>query len=342
MGLATATGKPAEIRQEVLEALRKCAQSDQAGWYSVTRCAAGFRVSGIHIIGLAPAVVEKVWGFAGERLGRVVAPYSDLFLRPPGQWTRRFGRLSETFDVDEFKETPIWKNVFMPARLEHQLRLYAVHGENFLGYLGALRGVAEPDFSPGDQRRTDALRDWLVNLLGAAEVLERAGLPSEPAFLIVTPGGKVEHATVSARGWLARDGFLTALALAVREWDRLAPIEAPDVLERAEARLTRLDLGGGVRYLVQLRPVPSPMWPSRQSEQLSAAQRDVAGYAAAGATVSEIATALGRSESTVKSHLREAYRRLGVSSRVELARALEDEPTIAPPLSEASRRILPK
>ena len=55
---------------------------------------------------------------------------------------------------------------------------------------------------------------------------------------------------------------------------------------------------------------------------LTERQREVSEYAAAGATVPEIATTLALSRNTVRTHLKAAYRELGVSNRVELARAV--------------------
>ncbi|MCA9548625.1 MAG: hypothetical protein KC933_01235 [Myxococcales bacterium] len=56
---------------------------------------------------------------------------------------------------------------------------------------------------------------------------------------------------------------------------------------------------------------------------LTPTQRVVAEYAAAGATVQEIARSVESAPDTVRTHLKEVYRRLEVASRVELARALE-------------------
>jgi DNA-binding CsgD family transcriptional regulator len=56
---------------------------------------------------------------------------------------------------------------------------------------------------------------------------------------------------------------------------------------------------------------------------LSERQLDVCLAAARGHTVAQIARALFVSENTVKSHLKRAYAMLGVSSRLELARALK-------------------
>ena len=56
---------------------------------------------------------------------------------------------------------------------------------------------------------------------------------------------------------------------------------------------------------------------------LNGRRRVVAEYAAAGATAREIANALELSYHTVRAYLRDVYRQLGVSNRVELANALE-------------------
>lgn len=98
-------------------------------------------------------------------------------------------------------------------------------------------------------------------------------------------------------------------------------------LERRHVAVSRLDTEGGVRYLLRIGlPAPLTMAPD---SSLSGAQREVAQLAAAGATVSEIARALQRSVGTVRTHLAEVYRRLGVSNRIELTRALDDFPVIS-------------
>jgi len=58
-------------------------------------------------------------------------------------------------------------------------------------------------------------------------------------------------------------------------------------------------------------------------QRLTPRQREVSELAARGATAQEIASHLGRSLHTVRSHLKATYRALGVSNRVELAHALE-------------------
>ena len=61
----------------------------------------------------------------------------------------------------------------------------------------------------------------------------------------------------------------------------------------------------------------------RAAQRLTARQLEVASHAADGATCSEIAKSLRISVYTVRQHLKDAYRRLEVSNRVQLRRALK-------------------
>lgn len=82
-------------------------------------------------------------------------------------------------------------------------------------------------------------------------------------------------------------------------------------------RLAQLDQpGASPRVLVLQLPR------SRPQVTLTPRQREVSEYAIAGATATEIARHLGVSFHTVRTHLRAAYRELGVSNRIELLRVL--------------------
>ena len=58
---------------------------------------------------------------------------------------------------------------------------------------------------------------------------------------------------------------------------------------------------------------------------LTARERDIARFAAAGASNREIATRLELSIRTVENHLQRAYEKLGVTSRAELSTALSSD-----------------
>lgn len=90
--------------------------------------------------------------------------------------------------------------------------------------------------------------------------------------------------------------------------------------EGLQLRARRFD-GPVPTYLVDVGPrVPLQLG---ADADLTPTQRQVAEYAAVGATVAEIARSLESAQETVRTHLREVYRRLDVANRVELARALE-------------------
>jgi DNA-binding CsgD family transcriptional regulator len=94
-------------------------------------------------------------------------------------------------------------------------------------------------------------------------------------------------------------------------------------------KLSRLSGGDRVCYLARIK---AGIAVARSEEAvLSPVQREVARLAARGATVAEIAQSIGRGSETVRSHLSAAYRRLGVSTRVDLARALASVPRAAAP-----------
>lgn len=115
-----------------------------------------------------------------------------------------------------------------------------------------------------------------------------------------------------------------------RRWLDHAPGRAAAVTAQADrgilggARVRRVPaaLVPGVEAILLVEPLPSPVVPAMSL--LSPTQRRIAGYAAAGATLSEAATAAGMAVETARSHLRSVYRRLDVASRVELAETLRD------------------
>ena len=117
-----------------------------------------------------------------------------------------------------------------------------------------------------------------------------------------------------------RDARIAALDAALQAY---AGAGAVADLARVRARLR--DLGERRRVTADratgdaAAPAPAAGW-----DALTEAQRAVAALAAAGLTNRQVAERLHLSPNTVGSHLREAYNKLGVHSRVELMRAHQD------------------
>lgn len=77
-----------------------------------------------------------------------------------------------------------------------------------------------------------------------------------------------------------------------------------------------------VRSIISVEGVGLATGDASIGSQMTPRQAEVSEYAASGATVHEIATHLGISIETVRSHLKAVYRNFGIANRVELARAL--------------------
>jgi DNA-binding CsgD family transcriptional regulator len=94
--------------------------------------------------------------------------------------------------------------------------------------------------------------------------------------------------------------------------------------EPGGSRGPRITLGGlaGRRAFVVSFPVAPP---SDALAALSAGQREVASLVLAGRSTREIAASRSTSERTVANQLAAIYRKLGVSSRAELAARLRSE-----------------
>lgn len=125
---------------------------------------------------------------------------------------------------------------------------------------------------------------------------------------------------------LGRDTDATASLTAQPELQSMLSLLAnearvPAVLLRGESQMIARPLEGlAASWLVELSPTRSVRL--SVDAALTPTQRTIAEYAVVGATVEEIAVTLSSGKETVRSHLREIYRRLEVANRVELVRAL--------------------
>ena len=151
-------------------------------------------------------------------------------------------------------------------------------------------------------------------------------LPSDEASLfLLTPDGELtstsrgdalgpfDTRTVARRvrselGTRPRCDFtLTHLGLQVTAWHMVAQGKGMDSVLVAVARV--------------------PGW--QRETDLTSRQLEIAQHAALGATVGEIGVELRISPHTVRTHLRDIYRRLGISSRVELANLVHGQAALA-------------
>lgn len=312
--LRTVEGSTADqIRGRALDLLNRATGNDVAFSLDMRPSPEGYRFANV--------TVRHPAGFLGSPMvldGKPCPPHLTWDpVRPPRTEVERFVGITAHGLLRSEAARWMWRNIYEPVGVTDQARTLLYHDRRFVGFVGLLaRG---PTFSVSQLRRLNGLHDALTAAFVAAQHVERP--LTGPAYVVLCVGGTIEHACERSARWLD-DDRRAWLVSCIRALDQgLDP--GPSMLHGVRARFVRLYGASGARYLASLEAVP----PLREdaSARLSGRQREIAEYAAVGATKIEIGVTLGLSPQTVAWHLKEVYRRLGVSTRVELADALREE-----------------
>lgn len=232
---------------------------------------------------------------------------------PDPRWIGRFVMLGSIETSEALASTRHYSRCWEPIGLHDQLRMMLYFRGEHVGWVGAGRARGEPRFQRNDARMLRALGPAITDALVHAHVTARAGDAEAGCDLVLDARGHVELASPHAAPLL--ELYRAQISHWVRAADRGDDI--PRVIAGQRVRWSRLLGARGVRYLVHLEPIDavrlSPTF------ELSKTQRRVAELAANGATVSEIAEAMGVAPTTVRTHLRAVYETLHIGSRAELA-----------------------
>lgn len=305
----------AETRRQVLRVVEDLGEAEASLWYLMSEVEGIPTLTDFEADNLSAHQESIGCGMREQQIGWATGDPR----RPPLGWTRSFVSLEAMFPRGgsrSFRESGVYRHVLRPARINDQMRLLVYAGERFVGWLGGLRFDGSPGFQRADARRLQPVKEALATGIVRADALERAERLEEACDLLVRPGGKIDFASAAGRRWLARPDRRRLVRAWARKLERGAG--TPRHLGGWPLRWSRLYDGSRVRYLLHLQP-PSPILVA-PLDRLTEAQREVAELAASGATTREIARLTGRAYETVRTHLREAYRQLGVSTRAELAR----------------------
>jgi len=189
---------------------------------------------------------------------------------------------------------------------------------------GSQRGVIAlfrqgRDFNERDRRALSALVPHLTALIRNARARRRlvdlAAITdatdndeSARGYILLSGGLEVEHASLGARRILSSwfDQPVSRLPSLLEEWLLSVERRKPLSLER-----------NGTRLMVEA-PTPHALLLTEErvvATTLTAREREVLGWIAAGKSTKEIAGALWISPATVSKHLHHIYRKLGVTSR---------------------------
>lgn len=168
----------------------------------------------------------------------------------------------------------------------------------------------------GLSRSWRAMLGDLTPRLGRMLDATRVPLPKVSGPLALDGAGRILAADGDTAAWLSREGRAERLPTVLSVGRSGTQVSAP--LDGARIRLRAAHGSLGDAWLGTLA-APAPLERAVDA-LLTRTQRSVAEYAAVGATCAEIATTLGIRVETVRTHVRDIYARLGISTRAELAR----------------------
>ncbi|MGM0577801.1 MAG: helix-turn-helix transcriptional regulator [Myxococcota bacterium] len=307
---------PAGIRHRVLETVRSQADADAAALLRVVEVGDDLYCAAVDGSGASDLCSR----FSSE-VDRPLAAIPGLDLHnPPTAVCRSLSRLRCVGDRAGRPCLPPVGAVADAASDVAHLLLY--HGRDLVGWLLLARRAGRERFTARELNGAPPPVSAMAAAVDQAFRVEPRPFDGAEAPVILTPRGEVEYASAVARPWLtpARREAVARVLSVVRE---PVPGEQLYVTEGVRIALRELEWNGRAAFLGLLEVAAPPR--VRPDAALSSTQRTVARYAAAGATTPEIARSMGRSVETIRSHMKEIYRRLGVTSRLELVRCLGDE-----------------
>ncbi|RAL22414.1 hypothetical protein DL240_11240 [Lujinxingia litoralis] len=189
--------------------------------------------------------------------------------------------------------------------------LVVYSGARFVGWIGLWRLAPRSPFSPTAIHQVSPLVPTLQDILIRAHRAELEDDTQSTIYVLMSPDGELLHASPSAQPWYLSEYREELYKLT------LNPTDAPRYFAGMSAVVTPMHgLGCPRAYLITLDPANYPRIVPELV--LTPTQIEVARHATSGATVDEIARLLDRSPHTIKTHLKHIYRRLDISTRVEL------------------------
>ena len=313
---------PATMRRHVLSELMADTGSDFGGFFSYARHRERWRCADVTCLG-------------DERLCQAFLALRGL-VEPMAGWSPELPTLA---NMQSFSSFYIGSD---PERGRQLLGDEALHlsdcahaclyrERRFVGLCIMARRSGDT-YSRGELGLLDERLPELAERFDAANA--RESLQERRGRLLIHPSGRVELFGHRARVWLSEERR-QRLCGYVAEQVRVGSSEAtpPSLfLDGCLVELQRLSgPEGRVGYLAIIQRAPRPRlhpW-----ALLTPRQREVAMYAASGATANEIARTMTIQPSTVRDHIKEIYRRLGIGSRVELSLLLRKQPPSEPDAS---------
>ena len=294
---------PAEIRRRVVDIVQKTINSDAALF-----CRYSLNEEGDYFTSFEAVGNDKLTEAIGRHLEQKGNATCWDPRYPPKDSDQRFSVTSSGAETD--------CDIYREIEDHDKATALLYDGPYFLGWLAVLRN-GDVGFSEEELERLNGLVGPATRVLATAEEREVELYDSKPARILINPQTHdVECATGNAYEWL-NERRKERLISEIDKLDMAGSFPNKLTVDGFVVRVTRMSGNLGERLLATVEYAPAPE--KRPDAALTPRQREVAGYAAAGATNREIAETLGITPDTVGDHLSEAYNRLGVANRVELA-----------------------
>jgi len=247
-------------------------------------------------------------------------------------------RISDAVSLGRFKNSGLYRDYFRHYGVTRLAAVYVPLGRGTHLSLGVSRGGR--DFNDREMETLALLRPHIAEAFlrwQRIETTERLFSAAEDALVhlgrglvVIASDGTVEHATPSAARWLSGACGLTAdtgkvassglLSLARRAAEGAIVLRGPS----GSTTVRRLPRAGQVVLLIE-GPRHAKALPDLRKLGLTPREAEILAWVGEGRTNIELAAILGVAQSTVKKHLENIYRKLGVENRmsaVQLTSAL--------------------
>lgn len=302
---------PREVQRALLRDLLETTHGDVASIYTIVRRdnEPVLRVFGVMVIGNHPPLEQTLRSFEGLPVGPV-AILSSL-------------TSASHFEVQHREDMPdaMVQQVWAPHGVHSCVGINLLDDDgHHVAWIGAFRLGASPLYPRQVPSHLDARIAPYRDLLIAAHRFEST-VPNAASFVLDQAGGVV-LSTPEAERWLEIPGFRDGLMRDLAELQHEAGDHRKTHFRTAALSITCVEGRVGRAYLVSVTPQPHTRLPVVCT--LSRVQRSIVELAALGLTISEIAEQLGRSQDTVRFHLKAVYNLLGIASRAELALAMSE------------------
>lgn len=255
-------------------------------------------------------------------------------------------RLSDGARGRAFRATELYNDYYRRIGIDHAVAVpLAVDDETLVSFVFNRAGR---DFTDAEIVLFDRLRGWLAAMYRSALAVRRAGEAmaqlreiaegEDWAVIRVDAKQQVRELPMAAAAMLrnacpdARPRAGAALPAPIDAWlRRAARADAPRLAfaplvlrgERVSVTVRALpELAGDAAWILLVRSearTPEGAVPAPANSELTARERDVLRWVAAGKTDRQIAATLGASHRTVQKHLEHIYVKLGVENRTAAA-----------------------